>query len=162
MLFILISLVFFENADEQAIRLPLGTLPINVPLVELADDQVTNLKEINQDTFFFLLSPNCGFCPETFILAEHFYQKYDVKVLFVGDAAEIPSFMNQFKEPILPLYRVTDTKPLESRNIKILPALLAYKDGKLQLAMHGPLARNHYDMVTKLYEEGYEKPTTDE
>ncbi len=162
MLFIFISLLFFENTEEQAIRLPLGTLPIDVPLVDLADDQATNLKDLNQDTFFFLLSPNCGFCPETFSLAETLYRKYDVKILFIGDAAKIPSFMDQFKEPILPLYRVTDTKPLEPHNIKIVPALLAYKEGKLKLAMHGPLARNHYDMVIKLYEEGYEQPPTDE
>lgn len=138
-------LVFQDNQedvfakDDRAIKIKLGSPAIDLPLISLANGQNLNFRDFGEDGFTFFFTPNCEYCKQAYELVPLLRKDYNCFVVFAGEKEKVLGFLKQQKEADRGHVFLVDARHLLPYNIVRVPAVIAFKQNRLSMAMHGPI-----------------------
>jgi len=147
-----IGIVFLLGyfGDITPININIGDMVPSISLMPMDQSYQANLGDMLSSGFFVFLSPTCERCKEGIENAEKMFDDENVIYLFTGGVEEIKAFLGTQYEYMNNVF-VVDRKDLEAYNIVTFPAVLVFKNGKCQTAMHGPLNQVNIERLKQIY-----------
>ncbi|MDJ0835147.1 MAG: hypothetical protein QNK37_01440 [Acidobacteriota bacterium] len=153
-------LIIFGMIDPKPINLSLGSAVIELDLETMSGTKL-KLDNVADNTFCFFLSTNCPACVEAIkIIESRFMSKHHCIFLILGEKDKIDQYFTNYPKILQDqIFFITQPTQLDEYNIVTLPALLAYKNSKLQLSYHGPLKDRACNILLHAYNKKIKKGT---
>ncbi|MDJ0837810.1 MAG: hypothetical protein QNK37_14940 [Acidobacteriota bacterium] len=140
--------------DSQAIWIPLDSPLVDIPITSLVNGSKTNFNEVGDNGITFIFTPNCEYCKRAYDLVAAISETYNCFVLFSGNRKDVLAFLAEKGETDYGHVFLVDAKHLTPYNIKIVPAVLGYRDNQLTLAMHGPFTMGSLQRILSNHRTG--------
>jgi len=144
-----ILLMLLEPGDGPK---PMKVMPGD-PIIDLAlrttDNGLVMLADVSHDSFCFFMSASCPACRSAIPVIRDHFQENHVVWIFVDEGLETKEFVAEHGLNEAYLVRAEDLVP---HQITSLPGVLAYRDGKLKYAFHGPIDQKEC-RIMKHYQE---------
>ena len=132
------SLLFMTLLAQKPMKVTVGDPILDLKLTNLESGEVMPLESLIIDGFCFFMSPSCPRCEEAFenisVLTNDFYHIF----IFSGDQEKVNEFMKDKNISPDRIFMATNAD-LEKYDITTVPAVVAYKNNKVRVAMHGKL-----------------------
>ena len=144
----------------------LETKPLQVRLadpvisldIQSLDGESLTLEQVANNTFCFFLSVHCSYCRKAMNQIQIYFIDKHCVFLFLDDQEKVSDFLNDFPRiSQTDVYIITKPDQLKAPAIEKLPALLAYKSGKLKAAVHGDFNDNVCKLIIASYKKGSKK-----
>jgi len=139
--------------SDEPVLVKLGDPVISLELEAYEDGTKTSLGDIFQDGFVFFLSVDCSKCRSAVEeIASEYLPHFPVLLVFLESKDKIQkskliSTLDQKNDIVY----IGNEKRILELNIKVLPAVLGYKNGELAIAMHGPISRERAPDIIDFY-----------
>ena len=139
---------------QEPMKVSIGDDPLPLQLVSYSTGGEMALSDRVDNTFCFFLLPECSDCMNAMGLITSIQENYDVTLIFVGDKKKVGKYLKTAAyRDVNNVFLVKDDAPMLQHNIKIFPALVAYKGSKLKLATHGPLSMKQMNLIVGHYDK---------
>jgi len=148
---LLLSILFFVQ-HRDAISVAPGDPILEMPLITL-EKQPVWLEDVAESTFCFFLTSECPACSDAIPMIEKSLQGFHVIFIFISNSINNSDLLEWLEEQQFShsVYMVDETHT-STHNIKKVPALLAYKNGLLKFAFHGPVNEGITHKMIRYYE----------
>lgn len=134
----LTSFLLMTLIAQKPLNVSVGDPVLDLKLTNLETGETLPLEALMIDGFCIFLSPTCPKCEEAFENLNVITEEFHYVLIFTGDKETIKNFVKDKGYPPENIYTVTQ-KQLDRYDINTVPAVVAYKDNKVRVAMHGPL-----------------------
>lgn len=118
----------------------------------------TQLSSIVSTGYCVFLSPTCEVCKEGIQNTETMFDDENIIYLFIGELEDVKSFLGPLYGKIGNAF-LADVKDLQTYDIVTFPAVIAFKEDKCRVAMHGPLHSGNIERLKRIFSKGSSRIT---